>query len=117
MLPDVERKVVMLDLLLLLFFAKMQDYVYKDAPAWKWAGACSAVIVGKSWFLQSPGSGAITLAAALILFVILFFYTWGYFTLLRRVADSLILWISVFLGGAVLPFLLLALALSKSAGS
>lgn len=103
----------MLDLLLLLLFAKMQDHVYEEAPAWKWALACSAVIIGKSWFLKSAGMGAeTTLVAVAIAFVMLFFYAWGYFAILRQVGDSLLLWLLVFFGGAILPFLLSVWAIS-----
>lgn len=104
----------MLDLLLLLLFAKMQDHVYEEAPAWKWALVCSAVIVSKSWILKLAGMGAeTTLVAAIITFAMLFFYAWGYFAVLRQVGDSLILWLLVFFGGAILPFLLSVWAITQ----
>ena len=104
----------MLDLLLLLLFAKMQDHVYEEAPAWKWALACSVVIVGKSWILKSAGIGAeTTLVAVVMVLVMLFFYAWGYFALLRQVGDSLLLWLLVFFGGAILPFLLSVWAITQ----
>ena len=104
----------MLDLLLLLLFAKMQDHVYEEAPAWKWALACSVVIVGKSWILKSAGIGAeTTLVAVVMVLVMLFFYAWGYFAVLRQVGDSLPLWLLVFFGGAILPFLLSVWAINQ----
>lgn len=105
----------MLDLLLLLLFAKMQDHVYEEAPAWKWAAVCSAVIVGKSWILKSAGIGAeTTLVAVVMVLVMLFFYAWGYFAVLRQVSDSLLLWLLVFFGGAILPFLLSVWAITQT---
>ena len=38
--------------------------------------------------------------------VIMGLYAWGYFKLLRNLADNLMLWLLVFMGGAVLPMLL-----------
>ncbi|MDO4879377.1 MAG: hypothetical protein Q3966_08840 [Neisseria sp.] len=64
----------------------------------------SAVIAGKSTLLlKQEGTD---FAAILILAVIMFLYAWGYFALLRRVADSLMWWILVFFGGAVFPLFL-----------
>ena len=95
-------------MLILLAFAKMQDFA-EDSYAWQWALAFAVVT-----FLFGLFGGP--LIAAAISTVIWGLYSWGYFALLRRLVDSLVLWLIVYIGGVILPWLLLAkLLLSASA--
>ncbi len=55
------------------------------------------------------------LIAAVISAVIWGLYSWGYFALLRQMADSLILWLMVCIGGIMLPWLLLLKLLANTA--
>ena len=41
-------------------------------------------------------------------------YAWGYFKLLRNLADNLMLWLLVFLAGPVFPFVLFAILLNAA---
>jgi len=82
-------------MLILLAFAKMQDFA-EDSYAWQWALAFAVVT-----FLFGLFGGP--LIAAAISAVIWGLYSWGYFALLRQMADSLILWLMVCIGGVMLP--------------
>lgn len=89
----------MLEILLLLACGKLQEHIYEETSrAWQWAVFYAAIIL-----LPGLGNG---LPAALIGAVVMGLYAWGYFALLRQVADNLLLWLLVFLGGALLPFLI-----------
>ncbi len=91
----------MLDILLLLTFGKLQEFVYEEtSSAWHWALAYAAAV-----FLLSVFGG--DLLGALLSALIMGVYAWGYFALLRVVVDNILLWILVFIGGALLPWLLL----------
>lgn len=82
----------MLQIAIMMIFGKIQE---NGGPAWGWALAftgISALVFGA----YQPLALVITAA-----------YSWGYFLLLRRVSDSVGVWIAVFLLGALLPFGLL----------
>lgn len=100
---------MMLQVLLLLAFGRLQETVYEDARAWQWAAAYAALtlLIG---IATSPPAGALIGATVSGL------YAWGYFALLRQVTDNLLLWLTVFIGGAVLPLLALT-ALTTSASA
>ena len=84
--------------LILLIFGKLQDTFQETSRTWQWALAYGLVI-----FLLSGGA---PLLALIIGSAIVGLYAWGYFGLLRNLADNLMLWLLVFLVGAVLPMLL-----------
>lgn len=88
----------MLQVLLLLLLAKLQDHVCEGWPAWRWALLFAALT-----FLFGIKSGA---GAALMGAAVSGLYAWGYFALLRRVSESVAIWLAVYLMGAVLPFVL-----------
>lgn len=91
----------MLTMLMLLAFGKLQELVYQEAlSAWHWALAFAALNLALALF-GSP------LLPALIGAAVLGLYAWGYFALLRVTADSLVLWLLIFIGGALMPWLLL----------
>ncbi|OFN59776.1 hypothetical protein [Eikenella sp. HMSC061C02] len=98
---------MLLHMLILLAFAKMQDFA-EDSYAWQWALAFAVVT-----FLFGLFGGP--LIAAAISTVIWGLYSWGYFALLRQMADSLILWLMVCIGGIMLPWLLLMKLLANTA--
>ncbi|MCP1660293.1 hypothetical protein [Neisseria perflava] len=90
----------MLGILLLLVFGKLQESFFtENSRAWHWALAYT--LLSGIWSAVFGISGTLLLGL-----VSLFLYTWGYFALLRRVSDSLLLWLAVYLLGALLPFLL-----------
>ncbi|WP_082890691.1 hypothetical protein [Eikenella longinqua] len=89
----------LLHLLILLTFAKMQDFS-ENSRAWQWALAFAGIT-----FLFGLTDG--NMAAALIAAAFWGLYSWGYLALLRRVTDSLILWLMVCIGGILLSWLLL----------
>lgn len=71
----------MLQMLILLAFAKLQDIVYaENSRAWQWALAYGIVVFLFGIFSSS-------LVGALFGGVILGLYSWGYFALLRQVVD------------------------------
>lgn len=88
----------MIGALILLVVARLQD-VYADlAKAWQWAFGYA--------FLSSILSLSDGIVIFLFSVLILSLYAWGYFVLLRRFTDNLLLWILIYLGGAVLPVIL-----------
>ena len=89
----------LLHLLIFLSFGKWQDFV-ENSSAWQWALSFAGITLLFGLF---DGN----LIAAVISAVIWGLYSWAYFGLLRRVTDSLILWLMVWIGGAILPWLLL----------
>ena len=91
--------------LILLIFGKLQDTFQETSRTWQWALAYGLVI-----FLLSGGA---SLLGLIIGSAIVGLYAWGYFKLLRNLADNLILWLLVFLVGSALP-LVLRLVLSGS---
>ncbi|MBH5329276.1 hypothetical protein H9Q10_06285 [Eikenella sp. S3360] len=99
---------MLLQMLILLAFAKLQDFV-EESYAWQWALAFAGVT-----FLLSLFGGS--LIAAALSAVIWGLYSWGYFALLRRLADSLILWLMVCIGGIMLPWLLLLKLIAAASG-
>ena len=88
----------MLDALILLIFGKLQDTFQETSRTWQWALAYGVIA-----FLLGGGT---SLLGMIIGGVITGLYAWGYFKLLRNLADNLMLWLLVFLVGAVLPMLL-----------
>ena len=84
--------------LILLIFGKLQDTFQETSRTWQWALAYGVIM-----FLLSGGA---SLLGMIIGGVITGLYAWGYFKLLRNLADNLMLWLLVFLVGAVLPMLL-----------
>ena len=88
----------MLDALILLIFGKLQDTFQETSRTWQWALPYGVIV-----FLLSVGA---SLPAMIAAGVIMGLYAWGYFKLLRNLADNLMLWLLVFMGGAVLPMLL-----------
>ena len=84
--------------LILLIFGKLQDTFQETSRTWQWALAYGVIA-----FLLSGGA---SLLGMIIGGVITGLYAWGYFKLLRNLADNLMLWLLVFMGGAVLPMLL-----------
>lgn len=91
----------MLTMLIMLFFAKIQDTYAEKASAAVWAAVC-AVVSGLMMLVFGDG-----ILAALIGAVFLWLYCWGYFALLRRVTENLLMWLPVYFGGVVLPLVLL----------
>ena len=97
---------MLLQMLILLAMAKLQEHVYEESSrAWQWAAAYAAVVVVLS--LLAGGSLVGTLIGAALWGL----YAWGYFALLRQVTDQLLLWLLVMVGGAVLPLLLVLKAM------
>ncbi|RRD89857.1 hypothetical protein [Conchiformibius steedae] len=95
----------MVGLILLLLLAKWQDFQAANTAAWQWAlgyALAGALLGGGGWVLMVLNG------------MLLFLYTWGYFALLRRFTDSLLIWVPLYLGGALLPFLLTVMMLSKA---
>ena len=84
--------------LILLIFGKLQDTFQETSRTWQWALAYCVIA-----FLLGGGT---SLLGMIIGGVITGLYAWGYFKLLRNLADNLMLWLLVFLVGAVLPMLL-----------
>lgn len=100
----------MLDVLTLLVFGKLQEHVYEETSrAWQWALAYTLFVLSGQLF---GGNG--NLLALLIGAVLVFLYAWAYFGLLRYFVDSLMVWLLVYIGGALLP-LLIALKLIAAA--
>ncbi len=85
--------------LILLIFGKLQDTFQETSRTWQWALAYGLVI-----FLLSGGA---SLLALIIGSAIVGLYAWGYFGLLRNLADNLMLWLLVFLAGPVFPIVLM----------
>ena len=88
----------MLDALILLIFGRLQDTFQETLRTWQWALTYGVIV-----YLLSVGASLPATSAA---GVIMGLYAWGYFKLLRNLADNLMLWLLVFMGGAVLPMLL-----------
>ena len=84
--------------LILLIFGKLQDTFQETSRTWQWALSYGVIA-----FLLGGGT---SLLGMIIGGVITGLYAWGYFKLLRNLADNLMLWLLVFLVGAVLPMLL-----------
>ncbi len=84
--------------LILLIFGKLQDTFQENSRTWQWALAYGVIA-----FLLGGGT---SLLGMIIGGVITGLYAWGYFKLLRNLADNLMLWLLVFLVGAVLPVVL-----------
>lgn len=90
----------MIEVLILLAFAKIQEAV-NAGKAWQWAAACSVFsVLWNLLFNQMPWLHIALLA------LVVFVYVWGYFTLLRRLSDSIALWLLAYIGGAFAPLLL-----------
>ncbi|MDO1515920.1 MULTISPECIES: hypothetical protein [unclassified Neisseria] len=87
----------MLQILILLIFGKLQDS-FDNYPAWKWAVGYVLLNVILSRVIDISA-----LPVSIISSAILGLYAWGYFVLLRRVSDSLLLWLVILLVGALLP--------------
>lgn len=84
-------------ILLLLAFAKMQEMA-SGSRAWQWALGYTLVQAGLEVFLSGAVVSGMWLGSLL-----LFVYVWGYFALLRRVSDTVFLWLIVYIGGAFGP--------------
>ena len=97
----------LLHLLILLTFAKLQDSA-ENSSAWQWALGFAGVTFLFVFFDGDLMAAAITAAFWGL-------YSWGYFALLRQMADSLILWLMVCIGGIMLPWLLLMKLLANTA--
>ncbi|MDO4640129.1 MAG: hypothetical protein Q4A84_00265 [Neisseria sp.] len=88
----------MVEILVLLAFGRMQEHFYQEnSHAWHWALAYAAC--GFLWSLVNSGE----FFANLISSAIAGLYAWVYFVLLRRVADNLMIWLLVWIIGALLP--------------
>ncbi|MFS6937461.1 hypothetical protein [Neisseria animaloris] len=87
----------MLQILLLLIFGKLQDR-FDNYPAWQWA--VGYVLLNA---ILSQVVDISALPVSIISSAVLGLYAWGYFVLLRRVSDSLLLWLVILLAGALLP--------------
>ena len=96
----------MLDALILLLFGKLQDTFQDTSRTWQWALTYGVIV-----FLLSVGA---SLPAMIAAGVIMGLYAWGYFKLLRNLADNLMLWLLVFLAGPVFPFVLFAILLNAA---
>ena len=92
--------------LILLIFGKLQDTFQETSRTWQWALAYGVIV-----FLLSGGA---SLLGMIIGGVITGLYAWGYFKLLRNLADNLMLWLLVFLAGPVFPFVLFAILLNAA---
>ena len=84
--------------LILLIFGKLQDTFQETSRTWQWALTYGVIV-----FLLSVGA---SLPAMIAAGVIMGLYAWGYFKLLRNLADNLMLWLLVFLVGSALPLVL-----------
>ena len=71
----------MLDALILLIFGKLQDTFQETSRTWQWALTYGVIV-----FLLSVGA---SLPAMIAAGVIMGLYAWGYFKLLRNLADNL----------------------------
>lgn len=80
-----------------LLVAKLQDFYADRAPAWKWAFGYALISGLLDWRGLMPFVFGV---------VIVGLYAWGYFVLLRRFTDNLLLWIAIYLGGVALPVLI-----------
>lgn len=80
-----------------LLIAKLQDFYADRSAAWQWAVGYALLSSLLSW------QGIIPF---IIGFVILALYSWGYFNLLRKFTDNLLLWILIYMGGVLVPILL-----------
>ena len=96
----------MFDALILLIFGKLQDTFQETSRTWQWALAYGVIA-----FLLGGGT---SLLGMIIGGVITGLYAWGYFELLRNLADNLMLWLLVFLAGPVFPFVLFAILLNAA---
>lgn len=92
--------------LILLIFGKLQDTFQETSRTWQWALAYGVIA-----FLLGGGT---SLLGMIIGGVITGLYAWGYFKLLRNLADNLMLWLLVFLAGPVFPFVLFAILLNAA---
>lgn len=90
----------MIEVLILLAFAKIQEAA-NTGKAWQSAAAYSVFsVLWNLLFNQMPWLHIALLA------LVVFVYVWGYFALLRRLSDSIPLWLLVYIGGAFAPLLL-----------
>lgn len=96
----------MLDALILLIFGKLQDTFQETSRTWQWELTYGVIV-----FLLSVGA---SLPAMIAAGVIMGLYAWGYFKLLRNLADNLMLWLLVFMAGPVFPFVLFAILLNAA---
>lgn len=90
----------MMGSLLLLIFGKLQDQFAGNSAAWQWAAAFALINALTGAILGMP------ITAAAVTAGILFLYAWGYFALLRRFTDQLLIWLTILFAGALLPLLL-----------
>lgn len=92
----------MLSIVLLMALGKLQELVYQEqSAAWHWALAYALLQFGLSVL---DGGVLPALLGALLIGL----YAWAYFALLRAWVDHLLLWLLLYFGGALLPWLLLA---------
>ncbi len=89
---------MMLGIFLMMLFGKLQDHVGNNLRAWHWALMYTALSALPMLLL----GGEFDVLALLLAGV----YAWGYFALLQRVADTLTLWLAVYLLMPLLPLLL-----------
>lgn len=84
-------------IIIFLLVAKLQDIYQDRSTTWSWAlgYALAASLLG--W------AGIIPFVLNVI---ILGLYAWGYFGLLRRFTDNLLLWLLVLAGGVIVPIVL-----------
>ena len=90
----------MLQLLILLAFAYAQDN-HGTYPAYAWAVAYG--VLSMLMTAMFGGQMMAVMASGMILTV----YAWGYFVVLRRAGDNLVLWLMVCVAGLVVPLFLL----------
>lgn len=90
----------MLILLILLAFAYIQDNFGQKFPAYFWAIVFSIVNMGAVMVFGND------LPTAIFSSVILGIYAWGYFVVLRRFGDNIMIWVILCALGLLFPIAL-----------
>lgn len=85
-------------LFILLLVAKLQDFYAERSAVWQWALGCALLSS-----LLSFKDGILAFAVNVIVYGL---YLWAYFALLRRYTDNLLIWVIIYLCGALLPVFL-----------
>lgn len=83
---------------LMMMFGKLQDHVGGNLRPWHWALLYTVL----SGLLALLLGGQVSVFGLVLAGV----YAWGYFSLLQRTADTLMLWLAVYM---LMPLLLLPL--------
>lgn len=88
----------MITIVILLMLGKIQESYADRSATWMWAAVFAVV---NMLFSLSIG-----IFAGLVSGVVVGLYAWVYFALLRRFADKVPVWVSIYVAGAVLPLLI-----------